>query len=56
MPSMFSVRQRRAIRLASRFIAPYRWQALGALLALIVTAGITLSMGRVFACWWTRAS
>ena len=46
MPAMFSVRQRRAIRLASRFIAPYRWQALGALLALIVTAGITLSMGQ----------
>jgi len=46
MPSMFSVRQRRAIRLACRFIAPYRWQALGALLALIVTAGITLSMGQ----------
>ncbi len=46
MPSMFSTRQRRAIRLASRFIAPYRWQALGALLALIVTAGITLSMGQ----------
>lgn len=43
---MFSVRQRRAIRLASRFIAPYRWHALGALLALIVTAGITLSMGQ----------
>ena len=43
---MFSVRQRRAIRLACRFIAPYRWQALGALLALIVTAGITLSMGQ----------
>ncbi|QHF43788.1 ABC transporter ATP-binding protein [Pseudomonas sp. S35] len=43
---MFSARQRRAIRLASRFIAPYRWQALGALLALIVTAGITLSMGQ----------
>ena len=43
---MFSARHRRAIRLASRFIAPYRWQALGALLALIVTAGITLSMGQ----------
>ena len=43
---MLSVRQRRAIRLASRFIAPYRWQALGALVALIVTAGITLSMGQ----------
>ena len=43
---MLSARHRRAIRLASRFIAPYRWQAFGALLALIVTAGITLSMGQ----------
>jgi len=43
---MLSVRHRRAIRLASHFIAPYRWQAFGALLALIVTAGITLSMGQ----------
>lgn len=43
---MLSARHRRAIRLSSRFIAPYRWQALGALLALIITAGITLSMGQ----------
>lgn len=43
---MLSSRHRRAIRLAAHFIAPYRWQALGALLALIVTAGITLSMGQ----------
>ncbi|POA33545.1 ABC transporter ATP-binding protein [Pseudomonas sp. GW460-R15] len=43
---MLSARHRRAIRLVSRFVAPYRWQALGALLALIVTAGITLSMGQ----------
>ncbi|CAI8947653.1 MULTISPECIES: ABC transporter transmembrane domain-containing protein [Pseudomonas] len=43
---MLSARHRRAIRLASRFIAPYRWQAIGALLALIATAGITLSMGQ----------
>ena len=43
---MLSARHRRAIRLARRFIAPYRWQAFGALLALIVTAGITLSMGQ----------
>lgn len=42
----FSIRHRRAIRLASRFIAPYRWHAFGALIALIVTAGITLSMGQ----------
>ncbi|WP_164487448.1 ABC transporter transmembrane domain-containing protein [Pseudomonas chlororaphis] len=46
MNFMLSSRQRRAIRLASRFIAPYRWQALGALLALVVTASITLSMGQ----------
>ncbi|WLG97567.1 ABC transporter transmembrane domain-containing protein [Pseudomonas sp. FP198] len=46
MPSMLSSRQRRAIRLASGFIAPYRKQVVGALLALIVTAGITLSMGQ----------
>ncbi|MQU54455.1 ABC transporter transmembrane domain-containing protein [Pseudomonas sp. FSL R10-1339] len=43
---MLSSRHRRAIRLAAHFIAPYRWPALGALLALIVTAGITLSMGQ----------
>ncbi|WP_448647234.1 ABC transporter transmembrane domain-containing protein [Pseudomonas mohnii] len=46
MMPMLSVRHRRAIRLASRFITPYRWHAFGALLALIVTAGITLSMGQ----------
>ena len=43
---MLSSRHRRAIRLAMHFVAPYRWQAFGALLALIVTAGITLSMGQ----------
>ncbi|VVQ02383.1 Lipid A export ATP-binding/permease protein MsbA [Pseudomonas fluorescens] len=43
---MLSARQRRAFRLASRFLAPYRWPALGALFALVVTAGITLSMGQ----------
>lgn len=43
---MLSARHRRAARLASRFITPYRWQAFGALLALIATAGITLSMGQ----------
>ena len=43
---MLSSRQRRAIRLAAHFVAPYRWQAVGALLALIVTAGVTLSMGQ----------
>ncbi|KTB87086.1 ABC transporter transmembrane domain-containing protein [Pseudomonas syringae] len=46
MISLFSGRQRQAIRLAASFIAPYRWQALGALLALVVTAGITLSIGQ----------
>ncbi|EJM83179.1 ABC transporter, permease/ATP-binding protein [Pseudomonas sp. GM60] len=43
---MLSARHRRAIRLTSLFLAPYRWQAFGALLALVVTAGITLSMGQ----------
>ncbi|MFY1667313.1 ABC transporter transmembrane domain-containing protein [Pseudomonas sp. Pseu.R1] len=46
MASMFSGRQRHAIRLALRMIAPYRKQAIGALVALIVTAAITLSMGQ----------
>ncbi|MGZ7456679.1 ABC transporter transmembrane domain-containing protein [Pseudomonas sp. Ma2-10] len=46
MISILSSRQRRAMRLALRFIAPYRWPAFGALLALIATAGITLSMGQ----------
>ena len=43
---MLSSRHRRALRLTSHFLVPYRWQAFGALLALIVTAGITLSMGQ----------
>jgi ATP-binding cassette subfamily B protein len=46
MASVFSGRQRHAIRLALRMLAPYRKQALGALVALIVTAAITLSMGQ----------
>ncbi|MHC8305313.1 ABC transporter transmembrane domain-containing protein [Pseudomonas sp. PB3P13] len=43
---MLSARYRCAIRLASGFLVPYKWHAMGALLALIVTAGITLSMGQ----------
>jgi ATP-binding cassette subfamily B protein len=46
MVSLFSSRQRQAIRLAAQFVAPYRWQSVGALVALIVTAGITLSIGQ----------
>ncbi|MGG7674145.1 ABC transporter transmembrane domain-containing protein [Pseudomonas sp. WC2] len=46
MISMLSSRHRRALRLTSHFLVPYRLQAFGALLALIVTAGITLSMGQ----------
>ncbi|MFJ4371234.1 ABC transporter transmembrane domain-containing protein [Pseudomonas japonica] len=41
-----SARQRQALRLAWRFVRPYRRQSLLALLALVVTAGITLSMGQ----------
>ena len=40
------MRQRRALRLAWQFIRPYRKQVLLALLALVVTAAITLSMGQ----------
>lgn len=46
MPSLLSARQRQALRLAWRFIRPYRKQSMAALLALVVTAGITLSMGQ----------
>ncbi|MCU1724939.1 ABC transporter transmembrane domain-containing protein [Pseudomonas sp. 5P_5.1_Bac1] len=41
-----SSRQRQALQLAWRFVRPYRKQSLLALLALVVTAGITLSMGQ----------
>ncbi|WP_425914825.1 ABC transporter transmembrane domain-containing protein [Pseudomonas sp. GWSMS-1] len=46
MPSILSSRQRTALRMAWRFIAPYRGRVLGALLALMFTAAITLSMGQ----------
>ncbi|KMY03348.1 ABC transporter ATP-binding protein [Pseudomonas syringae KCTC 12500] len=46
MISRITRRHRQALRLAASFIAPYRWQALGALLALVITAGITLSIGQ----------
>lgn len=46
MTPKLSSRHRRALRLTSRFLAPYRWQVIGALLALIVTAAVTLSMGQ----------
>ncbi|MFK8330107.1 ABC transporter transmembrane domain-containing protein [Pseudomonas sp. BJa5] len=42
----FSERQRQALRLGWRFIRPYRKQVVLALLALVLTAGITLSMGQ----------
>jgi ATP-binding cassette subfamily B protein len=32
--------------MAARFVAPYRWRVIGALLALMFTAAITLSMGQ----------
>ncbi len=37
---------RKALSLARWFIAPYRWQVLGAMLALTFTAAITLSLGQ----------
>ncbi|SDO24139.1 ABC transporter transmembrane domain-containing protein [Pseudomonas jinjuensis] len=41
-----SPRLRTALRLARTFLAPYRWRALGALVALLFTAAITLSLGQ----------
>ncbi|WP_312154553.1 ABC transporter transmembrane domain-containing protein [Pseudomonas sp.] len=46
MPDSVTSRQRRALRLGWQFLQPYRKQMLLALLALVVTAGITLSMGQ----------
>ena len=46
MVSLLSARQRHALQLAARFIAPYRWRVLAALGALLFTAAITLSMGQ----------
>ncbi|NIE73699.1 ATP-binding cassette domain-containing protein [Pantoea sp. Ap-967] len=46
MPNPDSSRQRRALQLGWQYLRPYRRQALLALLALIVTAAITLSMGQ----------
>ncbi|WP_409279981.1 ABC transporter transmembrane domain-containing protein [Pseudomonas sp. KCJK8751] len=46
MPESVSPRQRRALRLGWQFVRPYRRQMLLALLALVVTAAITLSMGQ----------
>ena len=46
MTEPVSSRQRRALRLSWRFLRPYRKQAVLALLALVVTAAITLSMGQ----------
>lgn len=46
MPANLSSRQRNALRLAWRFVSPYRARVLGALLALMFTAAITLSMGQ----------
>lgn len=46
MLSILSSRQRNALRMAWRFIAPHRGRVFGALLALMFTAAITLSMGQ----------
>lgn len=46
MFNVLSARQRHAVQLAWRFVRPYRKQTLLALLALVITAAITLSMGQ----------
>jgi ATP-binding cassette subfamily B protein len=45
MPLVTS-QQRRAIRLTWSFLRPYRWQTVGAVTALVITAAIALSMGQ----------
>lgn len=46
MPSLLSTRQRAALKMAARFVKPYRGRIAVALLALLFTAAITLSMGQ----------
>ncbi|WP_439888705.1 ABC transporter transmembrane domain-containing protein [Pseudomonas sp. MBLB4123] len=46
MSGVLSARQRDALRMAWHFVAPYRGRILAALLALLFTAAITLSMGQ----------
>ncbi|MDH1107903.1 ABC transporter transmembrane domain-containing protein [Pseudomonas otitidis] len=43
---LLSSRRRGALRMAAQFVAPYRGRVIGSLLALLFTAGITLSMGQ----------
>lgn len=43
---LLSSRRRGALRMAAQFVAPYRGRVICALLALLFTAGITLSMGQ----------
>ncbi|WP_226503543.1 ABC transporter transmembrane domain-containing protein [Pseudomonas sp. MWU16-30317] len=44
--TLLTSRHRRALRLTLEFVRPYRWQTVGALIALVVTAAIALSMGQ----------
>lgn len=44
--SLLSASRREALSLAWRFVVPYRGRVIGALLALMFTAAITLSMGQ----------
>lgn len=46
MAFAFSGDSRQALSLAWRFVSPYRWRVAAALLALVVTASITLFMGQ----------
>jgi ATP-binding cassette subfamily B protein len=44
--TLLTSRHRRALRLTLEFLQPYRWQTVGALIALVITAAIALSMGQ----------
>ena len=44
--TLLTSRHRRALRLTLEFLRPYCWQTVGALVALVITAAIALSMGQ----------
>ncbi len=46
LPERGSQRDLRMLRPALRFLAPYKWAVVGASIALVVTAGVTLSIGQ----------
>jgi ATP-binding cassette, subfamily B, bacterial len=46
MTAAYSTQPRQAFELARALVAPYKWRVVGAMAALVFTAGITLSLGQ----------